>query len=63
MERQISFEKVRGVGSQTRGMVNKQVLVTGLSLARQPTGKKDKAWLLRAFIILAQQGLKCWRVS
>ena len=63
MERQISFEKVRGAGGQTRGMVNKQVLGTGLSLARQRTGKKDKVWLLQAFIILAHQGLKNWRVS
>ena len=63
MERQISLEKVRGAGGQTCGMVNKQALVIGLSLARQQTGKKDKVWLLQAFIILAQQGLKSWRVS
>ena len=63
MERQISLEKVRGAGGQTCGMVNKQALVIGLNLARQQTGKKDKVWLLQAFIILAQQGLKSWRVS
>lgn len=56
-------EKVRGAGGQTCGMIKRQVLVIGLSLARQQTGKKDKEWFLQPFVILTQQGPKNWRVS
>ena len=54
---------MRGAGGQTCGMIKKQILVIGLSLARQQTGKKDKEWFLQPFIILTQQGPKNWRVS
>lgn len=63
MCRQMISEKVRGAGGQTCGMIKRQVLGIGLSLARQQTGKKDKEWFLRPFVILTQQGPKNWRVS
>lgn len=56
MYRQIIFERVEG---QTCGIVNKQVWVMELSLARQQTGNKDEVWFLQPLHIRA---LKKWRV-
>lgn len=44
MDGQIVFESVGGARGETSGIVNKQVLEIELSLARQPTRNKDKAW-------------------
>lgn len=46
MDGQMIFERVGGAGGETCGIVNKQVLVTELSLDRQQTGNQDKVWLL-----------------
>lgn len=44
-------------------MVKKQMLVMGLSLARQQNEKTDKAWFSQPSVILHGRALKNWGIS